>query len=692
MFRKLISCLSSNSKKVLAALLNQKDSVSAQHLADSLNLSISQVRYSIKKIQACLAFNDIEIQQKQNEGIFIDISDQKRQELLSLLQTNPEEFGTLSQKERVQLLLQIILTSGKDLTPAAIRENTEISYTSFYRDIEKVRNWLNSFMLALAAQRNEPFHLTGEELKKREAIQEILFQNLGQDFLIQACILPVEDIDLNEVERSIFFYQGQNLIEEMDLPNCERQVRELEKAYSRNLFDRTHIELTLYLGILKTRIKSGHTLPVSAIKKAESTDGYLADAEGILQNIFKTELDPGWQVEVQYLANLLSQCFLHGANNSDEKDFESGASGENGTLARSIVNEIAKYLHAGLYDDKELTNCVEWELTQTARRNMADESNQSPSPAAQSRQSTTEQVLARILTPILTGNGIVNLGEVIAAISNHALAALERVRSLSFQRRVLLVCGAGIATAFSLRSQLNTMLPEVEITDMVSVFELAHNSELIEGCDAVISTIPLGNISSVPQIKVNSLLTEEDIEKIKRTLGLDIHPQYLAAPASLNRQFEFKEILNKKAIRTGVAANTPKEVIDQAGKLLLEMGAIWPSYITAMKNLYSLYGPYMVIAPNTALLHAGPEMGSKNLAISLITLKQPIDFGHKVYDPVSIALAFSSPVDSVHTNILSYVFSFFAVPENRSLIIQAGNPDDVLDILEKSGLEISNAA
>ena len=62
------------------------------------------------------------------------------------------------------------------------------------------------------------------------------------------------------------------------------------------------------------------------------------------------------------------------------------------------------------------------------------------------------------------------------------------------------------------------------------------------------------------------------------------------------------------------------------------------------------------------------------------------------YDPVSIALAFSSPVDSVHTNILSHVFTFFAIPENRVRIMQAANPGDILKILEQSGLEIPNAA
>jgi mannitol operon transcriptional antiterminator len=683
MFEKLISCLSSNSKKVLAALLNQADSISAQHLADSLNLSISQVRYSIKKIQACLAFSGIEILQKPNEGILINLKAQEKQKILDLIQGDQEDFGILNQNERVQLLIQIILTSGADLTPAEIREATEISYTSFYRDIDKVRAWLESFSLELVAKRNAPFHLAGEELKIREAIQEILFQNLGQDFLVQACILPVEDVELGAIERSLFFHKAQRMLKEMELPLCERQIRELEKKYSRNLFDRTHIELTLYLGIMKNRIRTGMVIKNAPVNKDNERMGYASDARKILDDVHPNQAGLDLDAETQYLANLLSQCFIYGANDSGGQRLNINTKGSHSKLSRAVVHEIAKYLHAGLYEDKELTGCIEWELDHNAdQRGFAETAGSFPKISAS--RNSTEQILSKILTPILAAEQVHNIEEIIMAISNHTLAALERVRSSSFQRRVLLVCGAGIATAFSLRSQLNTLLPEIDVVEMVSVFELAHDSALIEGCDAIISTIPLGNITSVPQIKVNSLLTEEDIAHIRRTLELDSRYPLESAPPFVKRQSGFNEILDSHTIQTAIQARQPAEVIEAAGRLLLKVDAIWPSYINAMKNLYSLYGAYMVIAPNTALLHAGPEMGSKKLAISLITLEKPIAFGHKLYDPVKIALAFSSPVNSVHTDILSHVFSFFALPENRTLIANAGSAEQILSILKSS--------
>lgn len=680
MFQKLISCLSSNSKKVLAALLGQDVPVSAQNLADSLGLSIYQVRYSIKKIQACLIFNEIEIQQKPKEGILIVLDELARNEILDIIQNKQPDFNSLKQNDRVKLLIQIILTSGTNLTQQEIRDLTGISYTSFYRDMEKVRAWLKTFSLTISSKRNGPLYLEGSELKIRNAIQEILFQNLGQDFLIQACVLPAADIEACDIDRSVFIYQIQEFIQNIHLPLCETQIRNLENKYKSNLFDRVHIELTLYLGIMTARIVKGKSLEDAGIGQEIIQDSFKDDAQEILDSLGKE----GQQItaaEKKYLAYLLSQCFQYGVSGDKAGKSAKSRKTESYDLAAEIVTEIAKYLHASLYEDKELIECVEWELSYSLRKKDFNDVVGEPLIRSESLKSSTEQTLYKIITPILKKEGIINTYEIIRLISTHTMAALDRVRSTSLQRRILLVCGSGIATAFSLKSQLNTQLPEIDVVEMVSVFELVHNIGLVDGCDAIISTVPLGNITSIPQILVNALLTQEDIDTIKDELGLK---EYLAVPSEINSQFNFNEIINRETVMCGVDVSRPMEVIDKVGSLLFGIDAIWPSYIKAMKNLYSLYGPYMVIAPNTTLLHAGPEMGSKKLAISLITLKNPIEFGHKVFDPVRIAMAFSSPVNSVHTNALSSIFTFFSIQQNRENIIAAETVDEILDILGHS--------
>ena len=690
MFQKLITCLSSNSKKVMMALISHDDPVSAQHLADSLGLSISQVRYSIKKIQACLIFNGMDIQLKPNEGIRINLSDAMRGELLDLIQNNNQDITILNQEERVQLLLQIILASRMNLTQSEIRAITGISYTSFYRDIEKVKSWLNAYSLELSAGRNGPLRVQGDELKIREAIQAILLQNLGQDYIIQACVLPIEEIDFNDIDRSIFFFQAQEIIRELNLPRCEQSVRKLETLHHNTLFDQVHIELTLYLGIMAYRIRMGKHTSNSPTKFQQVDMAHQENIANILKEFEFDLTDLYLDAEMDYLEYLISQCFLYGVNDPQENRRQNEGEGEFDELAKSIVKEIAKYLHAGLYEDEELIRCINWELAYASRarqtRGRYEEHAEKEIPA----RNTTEQILKKILIPILSKSGINPIDQIIGAISNHTLAALEKVRSSSCQRRVLLVCGAGVATAFSLRSQLNTLIPEIDVVEMVSVFDLVHNDALVDGCDAIISTIPLGNLTAIPQIHVNAMLSKDDVSLIRESLGIGTRFQDFSTFYQVNHQINLKEVVDIRTIQTRQTAENPEAVINQVGSLLLNVDAIWPSYIKAMQNLYKLYGAYMVIAPNTALLHAGPEMGSKKLAISLVTLDTPIQFGHALYDPVKIAMAFSSPVNSVHTNILSDVFNYFAIEQNRFNILQANGPQDVLKLL--SNIEFVEAA
>ena len=101
----------------------------------------------------------------------------------------------------------------------------------------------------------------------------------------------------------------------------------------------------------------------------------------------------------------------------------------------------------------------------------------------------------------------------------------------------------------------------------------------------------------------------------------------------------------------------------------------------AMKDMIRLYGPYMVIAPNSALLHAGPEMGGKRLAMSLITLRKPVPFGHEAHDPVKLVLAFSSVDHTTHVRAVGEAMKLLGSQRTRKAIIKAACPEKVLEIV-----------
>ena len=680
MFNQLVACLSTNSKKVLLGLLAQNKPISAEQLSKTLGLSLSQVRYSVKKLCACLSFGEVKIQQKPNEGIFLIVDPIKRKLLVTEIQENEKSTVALNRDERVGLIIQYLLTSTKGFKLSEIRNMAGTSDTSFFRDLEKVKNWFKSFGIVLSAKRNDLIQLNGEELWIRKAIRDFFFVHLGQEFLIQACILPFEKIDRYTLKETFTHKNFGLFVSMMRLPESEKLICELENRYRCNFLDKIHIELTLNLGIMLARISAGKILMKTNRVSYDYVKEYSADAEKIIASLLPNLDIQSIPEEVISLAVIITKSFEQGTVTPKDNLMVSIERKKRSQAAHALVREIAKYFHAGLYEDSELIECIDWELGHVYQDQYLDDLPTVNPP----ENKIPENLINNIVTPVLEKEGISHNPGLIRRIYNHTFVALDRIKTTSIQRRVLLVCGSGAATAFSIKSQINSAIPEIDILGIASIFELVHDQSILDECDAIITTIPIGGITQKPQVIVKPLLDDSDIFQIKQVLGLAYNHKSGFFGKYLDTSQNPIELFSKNAILTHYKAENPKGVIEIVGKLLLDVDAVWPSYIKAMRNLYELYGPYMEIAPNTILLHAGPEMGAKRSAISLVTLSLPINFGHKSFDPVVIAMAYSSTSEANITFPLNKVFEFFGKQDNRARVLGADSSIEILNILKEN--------
>jgi mannitol/fructose-specific phosphotransferase system IIA component (Ntr-type) len=100
-----------------------------------------------------------------------------------------------------------------------------------------------------------------------------------------------------------------------------------------------------------------------------------------------------------------------------------------------------------------------------------------------------------------------------------------------------------------------------------------------------------------------------------------------------------------------------KEAIDKAGKLLLDKNLIEPCYIKRMIEIVEDKGPYIAIAPEICLAHAGIEDGVKKSAISLLVIKDGIKLGHQ-FDPIKFVFVLA-PIDKKgHMPALTDIMEF----------------------------------
>lgn len=135
------------------------------------------------------------------------------------------------------------------------------------------------------------------------------------------------------------------------------------------------------------------------------------------------------------------------------------------------------------------------------------------------------------------------------------------------------------------------------------------------------------------------------------------------------------------AIVVGADASDWREAVQLAADALARSGAAEVSYGAEMIRMIEEYGPYVVIAPGLALAHArpGPEVHADGL--SIVTLANPVSFGHPHNDPVSVVLGLAIATPDAHLAAVAAVANVFNDSHAIQELSVAGSPEEVQRIM-----------
>jgi mannitol/fructose-specific phosphotransferase system IIA component (Ntr-type) len=86
----------------------------------------------------------------------------------------------------------------------------------------------------------------------------------------------------------------------------------------------------------------------------------------------------------------------------------------------------------------------------------------------------------------------------------------------------------------------------------------------------------------------------------------------------------------------------------------------------------------MVIAPGIVLLHARPEDGVLRECLVLLTLAEPVPFGHTQNDPVWLVVGLAGANDRAHVDALAEIALILAVPEAIEALRVAVDTESIL--------------
>ena len=87
--------------------------------------------------------------------------------------------------------------------------------------------------------------------------------------------------------------------------------------------------------------------------------------------------------------------------------------------------------------------------------------------------------------------------------------------------------------------------------------------------------------------------------------------------------------------------------------------------------------------PGTLISHAAPADGCKKLGFSFMSLRHPVHFGNKQYDPVQIVFTLSAVDSTSHMEALMQLFHLLSEQSLREQLAAAKTKDSVIRIIQK---------
>ena len=121
--------------------------------------------------------------------------------------------------------------------------------------------------------------------------------------------------------------------------------------------------------------------------------------------------------------------------------------------------------------------------------------------------------------------------------------------------------------------------------------------------------------------------------------------------------------------------------IELAGELLVQSGKAKHSYVASMLEAVERFGPYIVIAPGIALAHGKPSEDVIETGLSLLVLKQAIEFHHAQNDPVQLVFGLAATDHESHIETMAKLAELLSDQDRVSTLLTSSHSDQIRVLL-----------
>ena len=499
--------ITARERLILDKLLGSKEEITVKDLADIIDVSVRTIHRDLKGVEDILKGYQLTLVKKSGVGVQITGEKEQIEHLkLFLFNLTHQEY---SPEERQTIIACTLLEATEPIKLIALAKDLNVTIATVSNDLNKVEDQLQKYKnLALIRKRGYGVEIAGEETAKRKAMSMIISENVDEFDLLSLIRENIQKKSATQIDSISERLLG--LVEKRNLHIVERVIEEINKELPYSIADSAYMGLVVHLALAMERILQGENIAIDQayLEKLQVTPEFKIAEKIIakLEKVFHAEIP---KAEVGYIT-----MHLRGAKLRYDKEYLiEDSSFQIAIKAKSLIQFVEKRTGQPLRENQSLLQDLVAHLSPAIfriKQNMGI-----TNPLLAKIKGDYEELFTIVkdgVQMILTDLEVPD--EEIGYLVLHFGSVLLG-KSKQHSLRALVVCSSGIGTSKMLATRLQQEIPSIKEVRNVSLFELYRMDK--SGYDLILSTIRIPEMEN-DYILVNPILTDEEVEKIKRYL------------------------------------------------------------------------------------------------------------------------------------------------------------------------------
>lgn len=577
-------------KAILLNIINNNTPILIKDLAEKFNISVRTVRYDLEDIRYWLKQKNVKLEQKSKIGIWLDIDNNLKEEILSYLQGSNNCYVLLSKEKRINYILIEFFKTEKPITIEYLANCLKVSKSTIIKDLKSIKVYLEKYNIALISKPRIGHSLCGEEQNIRRLLSDILLKATNN-----YDILDLFSTTYNK-HQNITLDTLNNLSVTIRIVDIKKAIKNSKKEYDFWMPDSSYASLIVHLAIAMDRLIKGQKIVLSKNKK----ELVKKNKEFLIAQKIAEELSKIYEIIIPEAEIVNITIHLISANMrlnffNDDSIYNTDKSLI--TSIRRMIDFAGKKMKLESSSLTKLENDLYSHIQLTLKKRRLGVVDENPLLDQIKNKYSKHFQIAKEMISIFEKYENVTLDESEAGYIALYLGACSETSKHIEKKNVLVVCTTGKGSAKILSSRIKNTISDIQIKGLVSMFDIEDNDELLEDVDFIISTVSLKRLKR-PVIKVSPLITNRELSKIKSFI----------TQSNFENEENYEEIKDEKYIVSSLMNILDKYVDESDKKIKLK------------QELNNFFGFFMGMYNKNLIYNEALEEYSQKIAMIIADL------------------------------------------------------------------------